>query len=225
MRSVLFLFVFLLVLAPASQAAPIYSTPVAPEYYTGFRDAEINIDGNGPYESIRISWEIAMLPKNLWWYQYTISNYSGPMSDISHFIVEITPVCLTEDLCIVDSSGPYELDEYTNDNGNPGLPEGYVLTGLKFDFGGPAPVVYWFTSTRAPVWGDAYVKGGGMNKETAAWALNKGAWNHASQNILDFVARPDGPVGEVPENGTLALLGAGLVVLDLLGKRQCLSQR
>jgi hypothetical protein len=211
--------------------APVYGTD-ASGYLNGSRQAMVDLQGNNNYSQIKLDWDVDSLGGGLWRYAYTLSNYSGQASGVSHFIIEITPTCLTGELCIEESSGNHSLETYSNANGNPGLPDGYSFVGVKFNYGGNSPVTYWLTSTRAPVWGNAYIKGGGGtgngngngNSPGVNYALTYGVWNPSSSNLMDFVVRPDGdggqPPQELPEPATYAAMGAGLVVLALLrGKR------
>lgn len=55
----------------------------------------------------------------------------------------------------------------------------------------------------------------------AVWNLGLETANAGSDNLLYFIARPDSEamIPPIPEPGTMALLGAGLVALGLIRRR------
>jgi hypothetical protein len=96
-------------------------------------------------------------------------------------------------------------------NSNLGLPTD--ILGAEFThLPGSTTVIITFNSTRAPAWGDVYLKGG------QHYVYNRGNGRHATDsNPLDFIARPD-PAGadslsETPEPGSFGLAGAALALL------------
>jgi hypothetical protein len=146
---------------------------------------------------------------------------------MSHFILDFTDNCLeaaNQSVCIrdIEASGEYDLEWGTYSSANPSNPGmGGTIVGLKFDdtdFDSPGTIS--FTSSRAPVWGDFYIKGG-----SSSFIYNAGLANHASENILDFIARPNGTgtptqQNDVPEPATLGIVGAGLAALAVMRRRR-----
>lgn len=94
----------------------------------------------------------------------------------------------------------------------PGLPAS--IYGVKFDEG---LSTYTFFSARNPVWGNFYAK----KANDGLWNLGLETAHSSSGNTLYFVPRPDtdSPAGQIPEPGTLLLLGAGLLALGLIRRR------
>jgi hypothetical protein len=196
-----------------------YGLPVFGETadLTGSRSEPVQIITGGDYSSdgktITVSWIIT--PNgNLFDYQYTISGFDPP--GISHFIISLSPRCSEDPGCITGETDiEYGVFDSSQGNSNPGIPA--AIDGVKFDFGTEDPSVYTFTSNRAPVWGDFYFNGG-----NDSFAYNAGLPNHASENILDFIARPDttgAPTAEIPEPGTWALLASGVAFVALGRKK------
>lgn len=217
--------------AAAASATPVYGTAVSPADWTGQRTLLADTSGgltslgagNNPFEiGTGISWIISFNPvTNLYTYSYSFfepSNNNGPKPlQMSHFILELSPGCIIEGQsdCISGFNGKTEFrSAWDEDVGksNPGLPGS--IYGVKFD---ENLSTYTFLSDRNPVWGNFYAK-----------KANDGLWNlgledaySLSGNTLYFVPRPDtdSPAGQIPEPGTLFLLGAGLVALGLIRRR------
>jgi hypothetical protein len=175
-------------------------------------------DGDG--ENFTISWDITSLGGGFWLYEYTFGSFTEPPS-ISHIILDLTDDALTDPLAVTDvkldgvdqdESSVLEFGEFEESPSNPDFPDDSVIVGVKFEFGGSDPFSLSFKSNRAPVWGDFYVKGG-SNAQNLAFAYNTGLLDHDSENILNFIARPNGfrPFEEVPEPGSLALLGVSML--------------
>jgi hypothetical protein len=167
------------------------------------------LSGNWPYEFV-ISWNITYdLNDLIWHYKY---NLLVEKKDISHFILELTDSTQYDDITNIFINGNTAIAEgpklWTN-AGNQTIPKSFY--GIKFDQGGSA-VSYSFDTTRDPVWGNFYAKGGNdkgnqINAYNNALELN----NFNSDNKLDFIVRPDGgsspPVVPEPVSSILFVVG------------------
>ncbi len=184
-------------------AAPVYGTS-APLVGSSV------LSGSGDWTLVTLGWNISQNVGNpsLWDYNYTLTNTG---SQLSHLVLEFSQSCANDPGCI------------TNGNHNPDGPRLYAATsppnfelpasiyGVKFDGFGRSPNTFSFTSNRAPIYGDVYARDGGNG-----YAFNAGITNHASENIADFVARPNGPPGsdsDVPESSAWVMMGIGLGAL------------
>ena len=209
-----------LALAPQSQAAPVYDTTAVGELIGSRSEPTRIVAGGGwagtPFSTL--SWDIESLGGGLWKYEYTFSaDLATP--GISHFILDLTDDCVSgnsfaDAACVTGANGTLAPGAYDGTNpSNPGMPA--AIIGVKFDFGSN---FFEFTSNRAPVYGNFYVKGG-----DDSFAYNAGLANAGSESILDFIARPNSTGGEVPpipEPSTVLLMGGSLLALGYFRKRR-----
>jgi hypothetical protein len=217
--------------------SPIYDTPAT---LTGTRSVGHGLtDGGGSgYDDLMLTWSIAEKANHTFDYSYVISGFVSPV--LGHVIIELSAGCVTNagancvtsakvgaltaatpaafalgDWCYGASGSP---GVHCQGNSNVGLPKD--IMGVEFtNLPGSTTVIITFNSTRAPAWGDVYLKGGQQ------YVYNQGNGQHATDsNPLDFIARPDpagaDPVPETPEPGSFGLASGGLALLGALVRRR-----
>lgn len=217
---------------PPALAAPVYNTPVDPAYWSGAgasRSTGMGLVGTGPWGAtdpagFTISWNIVPQTTGFLLYEYTFTWMS---KEISHAIIELSDDCLAgASPCVwgfIPAVDPGDIRLYQpGDPGqsNPNLPAS--IYGVKVNFSGLTSnsAVFSFYSDRLPVWGNFYAKDGKTNgTDVTVW--NIGLANSASEDIIHFIARPDtAPQYIIPEPGTMALMGLGLLVIGLWRRKR-----
>jgi hypothetical protein len=152
-----------------------------------------------------VAWNITDNGNSTYTYVYTFTGFSSP--SISHLVIDLTDNAVTDPLAVTNAS-------ITDSNGTTPITGGKLekgnhdgITGdVKFDIGTEqADATYTFTSNRSPVYGDLYVKGGSTNLTNLGFGDQT-----VSNDVIDYIARPD---GAVPEPATLGLLGAATILL------------
>jgi hypothetical protein len=192
---------------------------------TGSRStSQGGIVASGDWQNnFQVSWVITPVGDN-WSYSYTFSTLAGGnlKPAVSHFILELSRDAGMENFfsdhvwgMLVDgvAIGNDEFEGpklFTANPGSPNLPSPGIW-GIKFEEGG---VTFTFISSRAPVWGDFYAKGG---SDSTAW--NTGLGLQPTEGTKgDFLPRPN-TLTRVPEPSTLLLLGAGLLATAWFRRR------
>jgi hypothetical protein len=221
-------------MSPASKASPlVYGSLVPTTSWTDSRQAPVNsgsdngLVGNGNWSDIAVSWSITQTG-SVFHYEYTFSGLSG--KNLSHFILDLSDNCVSScDHSTSNGSCVYNADydvagtpnlEYGTfgpASGNPGFPTGGSITGVKFDSWPDGLSAIEFDSSRAPMWGDFYAKGGKViGTNTFNYAYNQGLANHSTYNDAKFfIAVPDTVGSTVPEPGSLMLIASGGLLLVL----------
>ncbi len=186
-----------------SQAAMVWNTDASGEL-SGSRAAtgELTItNSTTKWQALTVAWNITGSSGN-WNYEYTFSNID---KDISHFTLEI--------------SADADSSDFSHFSGNPiefGNKDG-ITNAMKLDFGSTGTsFAYSFDSTRAPVYGDFYLKDGGGNPGLHAYNLDYQNQTATNSGTVGYIVRPNGPV-IVPEPSLGLLLGISLVGLVGVG--------
>lgn len=193
-------------------ADPVYDTAAA---LSGTRtQADFVEGGNYAGDSLSVAWNITSLGSAGWRYNYTFTGFQMPGA--SHVVLDLSDNSLTDPNVMTDIAASYdyslEFGTFTGSQpSNPGLAG--PITGVKVNTENPGSTFsFAFTSNRAPVWGDFYLKGG-----NDSFAYNNGLTLHAtSMDVNDFIARPD-TLSAVPEPSSVVLVGLG--ALGLAGLR------
>jgi hypothetical protein len=191
----------------------------------GFRSTTNGLIGAANWTTanggMKISWIVGFdAGSNLWSYSYTFarlddSELSGP--GLSHWILELSTNVTAETLGSVMTNANFSLSSVLGPQtwgpapGNPNLAVSFF--GVKFELG---QANFSFQSTRAPVWGDFYAKGG-----SSSTAQNTGIGGDptlSTTDVLPWIPTPDTSV--VPEPSPLVLVVAGLGVVACLTRRR-----
>lgn len=172
-------------------------------------------------DGLTFNWAVGQNADQSWHYEYTFSNGSGQplMMDVSHFIISVSENLMMGDVFhFTGDVDSVELDTFGPGVSNPGFPEGQSMYGLKINLEGEQTTVA-FDSTRSPMWGDFYAKGGGRPKN---YAYNSD-FGIAAANLHDYQGTPVDEHGQtlfkvlvpntVPEPATLVILALGAITL------------
>lgn len=220
---------------PTARAASLYGQSAD---LTGSRSVGNGLLGFNQYAStdITISWVITKLAGVNWEYSYTFKNVGAGTGSptppaMSHVVFDLTDNAVyPRDLdAVVDqtltgggSIGSTEFGTFTSSNGNPLMPAAGII-GVKFNTTNPSKSSFTitFTSNRAPVWGDIYLKGGNNSVVYNAGLTRDGTlYNLESPQV--WIARPN---GVVPEPASVAMVCMGALGVLGLGLRRKIRVR
>jgi hypothetical protein len=206
-------------MAAASSASMVVSgslsTPAGDGLIGGDRWAAVPPPASA--RGFEITWEVSQNGDGTWHYEYELLNdMSDPLSPaVSHAIFQLSENISPDDIFNLGGNAvSTEFGTLGPGPGNPGIPGS--IFGFKIETDGVSPTTLSFDSTRAPMWGDFYAKGG-----SASFAYNvhfgvavanpndfKNPALDASGNTLFKILVPD----TIPTPGATALLAAaGLV--------------
>ena len=216
-------FVFVLVVSVLPQAASANLADVRSTYLGGGLVGGGNWASDPDGEGFRIEWEITQGYSGLWHYRYTLLNESGGglTPDASHSIFELSTNITSEDLFNFGGDIQFvEFGTFGEAPSNPEFPVNEDIFGVKFDLTGDQRLIE-FDSTRQPMWGDFYSKGGGGKHPSYVYNISLGTPVElpnsyltlpmdANQNLLHKILVPD---TVTPEPATVALLALGAVTL------------
>lgn len=166
--------------------------------------------------STTFSWTVTDTDTGLqagWWrytYEWNATKPPGVSGGdgLSHLIIELSPNITANEYEFGSLSA--EVKTHLELQGNPDLPES--VYGAKIQTSG-TQVVITFDSSRVPVWGDFYAKGGDVYAYNAGFLAADPLVAPANGSIDNHILRPDTvTVGHLPDGGTtLAFLGISMM--------------
>ena len=203
-----------LILSLLAIAVIAMNVPALAVTFTGSLSTPDGITATAPWsDGFSIEWTITQNADLSWKYQYS---FGYDFKEISHFIVAVSPDVTADDFWDINHSGG-ALAVYSGDDpSNPGMPS--ALKGLKIDVTNDNESRYFeFISSRAPVWGDFYVKDGKYDgNEVYAYNSTFGTDDPlddpANGSINYKILRPDTHTDMIPEPATLILMGSALAL-------------
>jgi hypothetical protein len=213
MKNVLVVAIALLFMLAATASAQLS--------FHGFLRTETGVDGTGPWDTnFKISWWVEQQLDDSWHYSYHLTDTLGNALGraVSHFQIEVSPNVTPNDFWGFGGAWLF-MDETHN-----GMS---FSNSLKLDYGNDGQTEWSFYSTRAPVWGDFFAKGGstGGSDGIMLYAWNTGFYDAdpadapSNGSIGYKILRPDTSTEIIPEPGTLGLIVLGLAGLAVARKR------
>jgi hypothetical protein len=231
-----------LLIPVATRAFPSYPNATLD---THFASGQLVFDGNGngtglegtgawanttlpTAVSYRVSYDETSPGSFTWQYDYGLQ---VPVGAPSHLILELSRVNGAFPGTIISCTPVCDAPTgHTPGAGNPNMPSS--LFGVKFDnLSGGTTQYFSLTTNIAPAWGDIYSKDGNAGGQGTNTLWNAG---FDGTGVIAFVDLPltnnryvlvpdttgdDPPVPPIPEPGSAALLGIGLLALRWLRAR------
>jgi hypothetical protein len=177
----------------------------------------LTASGQWRTDGFQVAWDISPNGDRTWRYRYEFTKPAGAAlkKDVSYVIIQVSETLTAQDISGGWVPGGYE----TGSPSTPGLPG--TIWGVKVELDDHNS--FSFDSTRAPMWGDVYAKGGTSQSGTvwnAVYNSDFGVWvsnaNDYDQTPVDAWQRPLYKVlvpDTIPEPPTMIILALGAVLL------------
>lgn len=214
---------FVLFSADSARAGSVYGTNIDlneftndsdgnPLTFSGSRSAATSAEliATGDWEDVfQIDFVITDNQDGSFTYRYEVSGF--PKKDVSHLTIDVSDNVLGSDIAFdkdLDTNSPGDKGAWPTELGD----KDGITSAFKFDFGGGPGTWFQITIGRVPMWGDVYVKGGGVE------AYNAGYGIHADgDTVLNYLPTPDSrdsfPPTELAPIPTSAWMGFSLFAL------------
>ena len=156
-----------------------------------------------------IDWVITENEDSSWHYVYTLS---VPVGAVSHFILQVSPTFTEQDILSVSGTfGNIQLDTFTPNSSNPGMPG--PIYGIKFDEAYGTVATFELVTYRIPVKGHFFAKNGKVD------GIKNTVYNAGFANIGESrIMVPDTDT-YVPEPAGLLAMMIGMTSLAGFGCR------
>jgi hypothetical protein len=179
----------------------------------------VGLTANGDWlsDGFRVAWDISSNGDGTWSYHYDLTKPfdASLRKDVSYFILQVSDNFTSRDI-----SGGWVPGWYQGGNpSSPGIPG--PIWGIKVELNDNNS--FSFDSTRAPMWGDFYAKGGTSESGTvwndvynSDFGVPVSNPNDYDQTPVDGQQRPLYKVlvpDTIPEPPTMIVLGLGSVLL------------
>ena len=177
----------------------------------------LTASGQWRTDGFQVAWDISPNGDRTWRYRYEFTKPAGAAlkNDVSYVIIQVSETLTAQDISGGWVPGGYDAGSPST----PGLPG--TIWGVKVELDDHNS--FSFDSTRAPMWGDVYAKGGTSQSGTvwnAVYNSDFGVWvsnaNDYDQTPVDAWQRPLHKVlvpDTIPEPPTMIILALGAVLL------------
>ncbi|MDZ7759318.1 MAG: PEP-CTERM sorting domain-containing protein [Desulfovermiculus sp.] len=174
-----------------------------------------NSNYSPPWQGAVFSWEVTENTENndgTWNYSYTWN--SGGTPALSHIIIEVSEgFSIENDMFYADPNDPVAHGNNPNYT--------FTSSGVKWDVGEETTeFTFSFNSDRAPMWGDMLAVGGQVIATNSNNGTDPANVYALGENIVGWALVPDTKTSKVPEPATMLLLGSGLIMLGIVGRKQ-----